>query len=140
MAWLLDTNICAYAQKKNPALVLSRLKRTEPSEVRISVITVYELFTGCEKSSAKDRLIREVSQFLWPFSLLDFSEEHARRAATVRANLELRGTPIGPYDVLLAAQALSENLVLVTNNTREFQRVKGLRLQDWSSRKSRKRN
>ena len=132
MAFLLDTNICSYVIKQKPANVYTRLLRTTPAEVFVSVITVYELFTGCEKSSKRERLLQEVRKFLWPFSLISFSEQHAFRAASLRASLEKAGTPIGPYDLLLAAQALVEDLVLVTNNTREFQRVDKLQLEDWT--------
>ena len=96
------------------------------------MITVYELFTGCEKSMKKERLFREVRKFLWPFTLISFREQHAFRAASLRASLEKAGTPIGAYDLLLAAQALTENLVMVTNNTREFQRVDHLQLENWT--------
>ena len=96
------------------------------------MITVYELFTGCEKSVKRERLFREVRKFLWPFTTIAFSEKHAFRAASIRAGLEKAGTPIGAYDLLLAAQALTENLVMVTNNTREFRRVDQLQLEDWT--------
>ncbi len=132
MAFLLDTNICSYVIKQKPASVYNRLSRTTPAEVFVSVITVYELFTGCEKSSKRERLLQEVRKFLWPFSLISLTEQHAFKAASLRARLDRAGTPIGPYDLLLAAQALVEGLVLVTNNTREFRRVDQLRLENWT--------
>ncbi|MCI0415017.1 type II toxin-antitoxin system VapC family toxin [bacterium] len=132
MPYLLDTNICSYVLKKKPGSVYSRLVKTKPSDLYVSVITVYELLTGCEKSEQRDRLLPEIKSFLRPFSLLTFKEQHAYRAASLRAHLEKAGTPIGAYDLLLAAQALTDGLTFVTNNTREFRRVKHLSLEDWS--------
>ena len=131
MAWLLDTDICSYALKNKPPQFARRLFSKPPGEVMVSAITVYELVTGCEKSPARERLLKVVSVFLAPFSKLVFSVEDASRAGSVRAELEKKGTPIGPYDILLAGQALARDLILVTNNIREFRRVKGLKLEDW---------
>ena len=132
MPYLLDTNICSFVLKQKPFSVYRRLAGTKPSEVFISVVTVYELVTGCEKSPKRNLLLPEVQNFLKPFTLLNFSEDHAYRAASLRARLEKAGTPIGPYDLLLAAQAITERLTFITNNTREFRRVKDLRIEDWS--------
>jgi tRNA(fMet)-specific endonuclease VapC len=133
MAWLLDTDICSYVLKQKPPQIARRLFSKTASEVMVSTITVYELITGCEKSPARERLLKEVNAFLAPFSKLVFTVEDASKAGLVRVSLEKRGTPIGPYDILLAGQALARNLTLVTNNAREFRRVKGLRLEDWSA-------
>ena len=132
MAWLLDTNICSYALKNKPLSVARRLSSKPFTEVKVSTITAYELFTGCQKSPARDRLLKEVNAFLAPFTKLEFSAEDAFASGQVRSALEASGTPIGPYDVLLAGQALARNLILVTTNTREFRRIKGLQLEDWS--------
>ena len=133
MAWLLDTDICSYALKNKPPQIAKRLFSKAPSEVMVSTITVYELITGCEKSPAPERLLKDVNAFLAPFSKLVFTVEDAHRAELVRVSLEKRGTPIGPYDILLAGQALARDLTLVTHNAREFRRVKGLKLEDWSA-------
>jgi tRNA(fMet)-specific endonuclease VapC len=133
MAWLLDTDICSYALKNKPPQFAERLFSKNPTEVMVSTITVYELITGCEKSPARGRLLREVNAFVAPFAKLLFTVEDASRAAQVRASLEGRGTPIGAYDILLAGQALARGLTLVTNNVREFRRVEGLKLEDWSA-------
>ena len=132
MAWLLDTNICSYALKNKPPQIARRLSSKTPGDVLVSTITVYELVTGCEESSARERILKEVTSFLVAFPKLLFSIEDAGSAAVVRARLERKGTPIGPYDILLAGQALARDLTLVTNNTREFRRVKGLKLEDWT--------
>jgi tRNA(fMet)-specific endonuclease VapC len=133
MAWLLDTDICSYALKNKPPQFARRLSSKAPHEVMVSTITVYELISGCEKSPARDRLLKEVNAFLTPFLTLEFSAGDAIRAGIVRASLEKKGTPIGPYDTLLAGQALARGLTLVTSNVREFRRVKGLKLEDWSA-------
>src|SRR5437762_117947 len=114
MAYLLDTNICSYVLKQKPLQVFQRLAGTKASDIFVSVVTVYELIRGCEKSARRDQLLPEVRKFLAPFTLLHLTENHAYRAASLRAVLEKAGTPIGPYDVLLAAQALSEGLTFVT--------------------------
>ena len=133
MAWLLDTNTCSYALKRRPPRLAEKLSSKPVKEVMVSTITVYELLTGCEKSPARQRLLREVNAFLAPFEKLVFNLEDSQKAAQVRASLESKGTPIGPYDVLLAAQALSRGLTLVTSNLREFRRVGGLDLEDWTA-------
>ncbi len=133
MAWLLDTDTCSFALKRKPPRLAERLASRAPTDVLVSTITVYELITGCENSPARERLLNAVSAFLSPFPKLPFSLEDAYRAGLLRAHLETRGVPIGPYDVLLAAQALAQGLTLVTGNVREFRRVKGLKLEDWSS-------
>ena len=131
MAWLLDTDICSYALKNKPPQIAQRLFSKTLGEVLVSTITVYELITGCEKSPARERLLKEVNAFLAPFSKLVFTVEDAYRAGLVRVAVETRVTPIGPYDILLAAQALARDLTLVTNNARAFRRVKRLKLEDW---------
>jgi tRNA(fMet)-specific endonuclease VapC len=131
MGYLLDTNTCSFVLKQKPFSVYKKLSTIQPSDVFVSVITVYELITGCEKSPKRNVLLSEVKHFLQPFSSLSFTEDHAHRAGSLRATLEKRGTLIGPYDLLLASQALVEDLTFVTNNTREFRRVKDLRLEDW---------
>ncbi len=133
MGWLLDTDICSYALKNKPPHFAKRLFSKTPSEVMVSTITVYELITGCEKSPGRGRLLKEVNAFLAPFAMLAFTVEDACRAGLVRVSLEKKGTPIGPYDILLAGQALARNLTLVTNNAGEFRRVEGLKLEDWSA-------
>ena len=133
MAWLLDTDICSYVLKAKPPHIAKRLFSKSPSQVMVSAITVYELITGCEKSPARERLLMDVGAFLAPLSSLAFTAEDAHRAGVVRAALERKGTPIGAYDILIAGQALARDLILVTHNSREFRRVKGLKLEDWSA-------
>src|SRR5258708_1431450 len=132
MRFLLDTNICIYALKQHQA-VLTRLLSERPIDVGLSVITEAELRTGAAKSTASTRTTRLLENFLRPLTVVEFTSEDAVAYAAVRAKLEHAGTPIGPLDTLIAAQALARKLTLVSNNEREFKRITGLRLENWAS-------
>jgi tRNA(fMet)-specific endonuclease VapC len=132
MSLLLDTNICIYALKQNP-IVLSRLLAERPIDVAISVITEGELRTGAAKSTSPARTTRLLENFLRPLPILTFTSDDAVAYAEVRAKLERAGTPIGPLDTLIAAQAVARKLTLVSNNEHEFRRVAGLRLDNWAA-------
>jgi tRNA(fMet)-specific endonuclease VapC len=131
MKYLLDTDTCIYAMKQQPG-VLSRLLATPRADVAISAITEAELRTGAAKSSEPTRTARRVEAFLAPLTVLPFTSGDAAAYAAARARLERAGEPIGPLDTLIAAQALAGKLILVTNNEREFRRVSGLKLENWS--------
>ena len=133
MKYLLDTNICIYVIRKKSANVLRELNSHPVSEVAISAITVAELEYGVEKSSQPAPNRQALDQFLVPFMTLDFDYDAAQEYGRIRAHLEGRGTPIGALDTLIAAQAASRSLILVTNNTKEFSRVPGLAVEDWST-------
>ncbi len=132
MKFLLDTDICIYALKQH-RVVLSHLLSQSRSEVAISVITEAELRTGAAKSEAPTKTVRLVENFLRPIDIVEFSSDDALAYASVRAKLERSGTPIGPLDTLIAAQAVARKLVLVSNNEREFGRVAGLRMENWTA-------
>ena len=132
MKFLLDTDTCIYALKQNES-VLKRLLAQSPEDVAVSVITEAELRTGAAKSSSPGKTLRLVENFLRPLSILEFTSDDAASYAQIRAKLERAGTPIGPLDTLIAAQAVTRKLVLVSNNEREFGRVAGLHIQDWTS-------
>ncbi len=131
MKLLLDTDTCIYALKQNPS-VLERLLSRSRADVAVSVITEAELRTGAAKSSSPAKTSHLVENFLRPLGVIEFTSADAASYAQVRARLERSGTPIGPLDTLIAAQAVSRKLVLVTNNEREFGRVPGIRLENWS--------
>ena len=133
MTYLLDTNICIYIIKKKPARVLQTLQTLQLAEVGISSITVAELRYGVEKSKYGARNRRAVEQFLTPLMIADFDAHAAQVYGRIRADLESKGTPIGPLDTLIAAHALSLNVTLVTNNTKEFLRVPGLKVVNWAA-------
>lgn len=133
MNYLLDTNICIYIIKKKPAVVLKLVQSKQPGEIAISAITIAELEYGIARSRYPDRNRIALLEFLFPFTILDFDPRAAMAYGQIRSVLESKGRPIGPMDLLLAAQAKSHNLVLVTNNEREFKRIEGLRLENWAT-------
>jgi tRNA(fMet)-specific endonuclease VapC len=130
MAFLLDTDTCIYALKQNRN-VLEQLLSKSREEILISVITEAELRTGAAKSSSPIKTLRLVENFLRPIAMADFTSDDAVAYAQVRAKLERAGTPIGPLDTLIAAQAVARKLTLVSNNEREFRRVSGLHVENW---------
>lgn len=132
MKYMLDTNICIYIIKKKPVKVIEALKCTNIGDICISVITLAELEYGVEKSRQKERNKIALISFLTPLEILPFTGNAAATFGEIRAALEKKGEVIGAYDLLIAAHALSENLILVTNNTGEFNRVPGLSLQNWT--------
>ena len=131
MPFLLDTDICIYALKQNPN-VLDHFRSKNREEILVSVITEAELRTGAAKSASPIKTLRVIENFLRPLSVTEFTSDDAFAYAHIRARLERAGTPIGPFDTLIAAQAIARNLVLVSNNEREFRRVTGLRLENWA--------
>ena len=132
MHFLLDTNICIYLIKNRPPGVLEKFKQHPPSEVAISTITLFELEYRAEKSNRRQQAQKALKKFLSPLDIVDLDQVAAKEAAVIRAQLEKKGTPIGPYDILIAGLARSRSMTLVTNNTKEFSRVDGLLLEDWT--------
>ncbi len=132
MRFLLDTNICIYALKQNQ-VVLTRLLAERPIDVCLSVITEAELRTGAAKGASSAKTTRLLEHFLRPLAVLGFTSDDAVSYAAVRARLARVGTPIGPLDTLIAAQAVARKLTLVSNNEREFNRIAGLRLENWAA-------
>jgi tRNA(fMet)-specific endonuclease VapC len=131
MKYLLDTNICIYIIKRKPPKVFKRFESLRVSDVAISSITLAELEYGAYKSKHPENNIIALTKFLAPISVLPFEDNAAKAFGIIRTNLELKGLPIGPYDLLIAAHAHSLGLILVTNNIREFNRIKDLRLVNW---------
>ena len=131
MKYMLDTNICIYLIRKKPVQVIKRLQNTNISEIGISVITLSELEYGVAKSSNKTQNRMALAEFLAPFEIVPFAESAAAEYGEIRAFLEKKGTPIGAYDLMIAAHALSLNLILVTNNIREFERIPKLQFENW---------
>ena len=132
MRYMLDTNICIYTIKHKPPEVIQRFLSHDPSELCISSITYAELMHGVEKSMAAERNRIAITMFLSPISVLNFDTYAAEEYGKIRADLERKGIPIGPMDILIAAHAKAEDLILVTNNTREFERVEDLDVEDWT--------
>jgi tRNA(fMet)-specific endonuclease VapC len=130
--YLLDTNTCIYIINKKPPSAVDKIRSKHPDEVSISTITIAELEYGVYRSKHADQNRIALLEFLVPFVILDFDQSAAAMYGSVRASLERKGTPIGPMDLLLAAQALSQQLILVTNNEKEFRRVAALRIENWT--------
>ena len=134
LSYLFDSNTCIAVVKGN-AGVRDRFKKAvaHGASVFVPSVVAFELWAGVEKRERKESNQATLEAFLSEnLQLLSFYDQDARTAARIRANLEIAGTPIGPYDTLIAGQALRHNLTLVTSNAREFRRVKGLKWADWA--------
>ena len=132
MRYMLDINICIYTIKHKPEAVIKKFLTHAPDEMCISAISYAELMHGVEKSQAIEKNRLALSLFLSPITVLKFDDSAAREYAKIRADLEKKGTPIGPMDLLIAGHAKSKGLILVTNNTQEFNRVNDLQIEDWA--------
>lgn len=129
--FLLDTNICIELIRGRASRVFATMQKHRLDDVAISSITFAELQFGVAKSTRPAHNAIMLAQFCAPILILPFDTRAAMTYGAVRALLEQTGTPIGPMDTLIAAHALSRTLVLVTNNEREFRRVKGLTVENW---------
>ena len=129
---MLDTNICIYAIKHKPEQVFFRLQEHEPSEICISSVTYAELVHGVEKSKSIEKNRVALALLLANIEIMNFDSLAAESYGKVRADLEKLGTPIGPLDMMIAGHAKSLDYTVVTNNTKEFVRVKGLKLENWT--------
>ena len=131
MKYMLDTNICIYAMKKQTA-VLQKLTSIDPDEICISSITLSELMYGIQKSGHKDENTSKLLNFLAVVSVLDYGGNASLSYGKIRTQLEKQGQPIESMDLLIASHALSEGLILVTNNEKEFRKVQNLRIENWT--------
>jgi tRNA(fMet)-specific endonuclease VapC len=131
MKYMLDTNICIYLIKQQPREVIDKFQGIALGEIAVSTVTVAEMMYGMGKSQYKEKNKAALQAFLAPLELVDFDFAAAQQYGAVRADLEKIGKPIGAYDLMIAAQALSLGLVLVTNNEQEFQRIPDLIVENW---------
>lgn len=131
MKYILDTNICIYIIKQKPEIVLKRLMRQTPTDIGISIITYFELIYGVHKSSNPEKNHKALKDFITSFEVLEWGEKEANSTGKIRAMLEKSGKIIGPFDLQIAGQALANNLILVTNNEKEFSRIKELKIENW---------
>lgn len=131
MRYMLDTNICIYAIKNKPKEVIERLKEHEPSEICISLVTYAELIHGVEKSKAVNKNRIALTLLLADIEILPFDANVAESYGEIRAELERKGNPIGALDMMIAGHAKSLGYTVVTNNTKEFERIVGLRFENW---------
>ena len=128
--YVLDTNTLIY-YFKNQGQVAQRLVEISPQEIIISTIVLFELQVGIAKSTSPAKRIQQLQQFLSRVNLVSFDRDAALAAATIRAQLEQNGTPIGPIDVLIAGVAVARQATIVTRNVNEFSRVSGLSIMNW---------
>jgi tRNA(fMet)-specific endonuclease VapC len=130
--YLLDTNICIYLIKKKFPNLTSKIISKDPYELSLSAITVAELEFGIAKSFFPQKNKNILLEFLVPFNIIPFDEKDCENFGFIRAYLHKKGTPIGPYDLQIAAQCISRDFCLVTNNVKEFERVPSLKIENWT--------
>ena len=132
MKYLIDTNICIYIMNKRPIAVIHKFKQFDVDEICVSTITVSELQYGVSRSRDRRLNKQRVEEFLTPFEISAYDEPAANIYGDIRHQLEKSGETIGPLNLMIAAHALSRNFVLVTNNEKEFKRVKNLKIENWT--------
>jgi tRNA(fMet)-specific endonuclease VapC len=132
--YLLDTDTCIYIIKKRPAWVFEKFQSLSLGQVCIYSVTLAELEYGVKKSQAKNKNQQALEGFILPLSVMPFDKQAASSYGEIRTMLEQKGTPIGPLDLMIAAHALSLNMILVTNNVREFSRIADLMIENWAKR------
>jgi tRNA(fMet)-specific endonuclease VapC len=137
MRYLLDANAVIALLNDTTSPIARRMRRYAPRDFGVSAVVIHELYYGAFKSQRVEQNVARVDAL--QFSVLEFDEEDARQAGQIRAHLASKGTPIGPYDVLIAGQAKARELTLVTHNTTEFERVPGLKVEDWKGSASQRR-
>jgi tRNA(fMet)-specific endonuclease VapC len=133
LRYLLDTNAAIALKEGRSSRLLERVLAEPDGSIALSIIVAYELYFGAFASSRVDFNIETLQMFLADFVVLDLSQDDVLASGKLRAALKRVGTPIGPYDNLIAGQALARGLTVVTNNTREFQRAEGLAVEDWTT-------
>ncbi len=131
MIYLLDSNVCIRLINNSSLAVKNRLAAQQPEDILVSTITQLELYYGAYRSAQQERNLEILQRFFSQFTIIPLDPEAARIAGRIRAELAASGTPIGPYDVQIAAIAMANNLIVVTHNTKEFSRVNGLQIEDW---------
>ncbi len=131
--FLLDTNICIYIRQKRPPEVLARFEKLGPGEAALSIITYGELLYGAAKSQSRQLAMARLAELTSFLPVLPVPEEAALEYGEIRAMLESKGETIGGNDLWIAAHAKAAGLVLITNNEREFKRVRGLKVQNWAA-------
>ena len=129
--YMLDTDICSYIIKQRPISVLERFETIPVTQISISVVTYAELIYGVERSSSTKINLSIVKDFVSCLTVLPWNREAAESYGKLRAFLEQKGTPIGNMDLMIAAHALSHNRIIVTNNTRHFDKIPQLPVENW---------
>ena len=128
--YVLDTNTLIYFFK-GMGKVAEKLLSVAPKDIGLPTIVLFEILFGIEKSVSSEKRKQQLEQLVNVLNILPFGHKEAEYAAEIRADLERQGCPIGPYDILIAATALSNNSTLITHNVKEFSRVEGIQIEDW---------
>lgn len=131
--YLLDTNICIYIRRQRPPAVLARFQKLKAGEAVLSAITYGELLYGAAKSAQREQALHQLQELVSLIPVLDVPGTAAEHYGQIRAALEAKGEVIGGNDLWIAAHAKAEGLILITNNEREFKRVKGLKVENWAA-------
>ena len=132
MKYLLDTNICIYLIKKKPVNLIRKMMKMKTEDIGISTITLSELDYGIAKSRFPEQNQMALLEFLIPFGIIDYDQKASKEYGRIRTELERKGKPIGPLDMLIAAVARSQELILITNNVKEFARIESLIIENWA--------
>jgi tRNA(fMet)-specific endonuclease VapC len=132
MIYFLDTNICVYFLKGLHQSIVANIQNTNPNNIKIPSIVKAELLYGAEKSQHKVKNLTNINKFLEPFEIISFDNDSSIVYSKIRATMELKGTIIGPNDYIIAATVLANNGILVTNNTKEFNKVNNLKIENWA--------
>lgn len=132
MIYCLDTNICIYSLKGKYPSIATHMRKKIPTEIKIPSMVEAELLLGAQKSQNTSATLDKAQKFLAPFEILPFDHEAAEIYSEIRAKLEQEGKIIGPNDLIIAATVLAHHSTLVTHNVKEFSRISGLKIQDWT--------
>ena len=132
MRYLIDTNILIFLCNSKSKVLEHKFKTHQPEDFYVSSITVAELIYGVNKSLHRDRNLQAIIKILSPFKIIDFDSSDGWEYGEIRAELEGKGMIIGGNDIMIAAQAKRRKLIVITNNTKEYKRVQGLQVEDWT--------
>ena len=132
MKYFLDTNICIYYLKGMYPEIIKKLLSKNPEDIKIPSIVKAELMYGAEKSESKNKIKEKIIEFLLPFEIVGFNDEATEIYGKTREYLEKKGMIIGPNDLIIASTVLSQNGTLITNNAKEFKRIKELKIENWT--------
>lgn len=132
MKYFLDANICIYALKDKYPRIKEKIAALKPSDIAIPSIVKAELYYGAFKSQNKSKTLRILERFLGPYEIIPFGDNEIKSNAEIRSKLGKDGVIIGPNDLIIASTAISNGAILVTHNTKEFQRVENLSIEDWA--------
>ncbi len=132
MNYYLDTNICIYFLKGTNEKIANKIKTISPDKIKIPSIVKAELLHGARKSSLIEDNLKKINAFLEPYEIIEFGDEASVYYSITRSNLEKAGEPIGPNDLIISSTVMAQGGILVTNNIREFSKVEGLLIENWT--------